>query len=183
MNISSNPHHHPPRVNNYKMGVQDSFLSPVEFPIDSAEEHRAHVTFQSVKDQQNQLAHQVASFDNTFDDHDPRPGEVTRFRRGCEAGTGNYVDERIDLSFNPRTGAPENLSARGRYTTGLGTIDMKKDVAWDSHGQAFFEDTRRHKDAFGIPVGREKVRGFEYKGGDEPDGLEYQQEREGWLLP
>lgn len=166
------------------MGVQDTFLNQLQFPVDSADEHRAHDSFQSVKNQQNRLAAHTASLDNTYQDSDPRPGHVTQIRQGYESGTGNYLEERIDYSYDPFTGSPRNLNAGGRYYTSFGTIDMEKQVSWDSHGQAFFTDSRTHRDSFGITVGSESVRGFEYQGGTgEPDGLEYGQQRRGWLLP
>jgi hypothetical protein len=175
--------HQVPHVNNYRMGVQDTFLGQVEYPIDSHVEQRAYSTFHSVKNQQNQLAWHEKSLDNTFQDSDPRPGVVLHRRQGYDSA-GQYVEERIDFSYSTLTGAPLHLSGQGRLHTGTGSISMQKDVSWDSHGQVYYEDKREHRDSFGIPTGSESVRGFEYTAAPgQPSGLEYSQKRRGWLLP
>lgn len=186
MNISSQSaaRSRVPQVNSYRMGVQQSFLGKVEYPIDSREEYRAQTAYDEVKVQHNELASYLTSLDNTRQDRDPFPGQVTRLYQAYDVGSGNYVDETIDFSYSTTTGVPLDLRANGRYSTPLGIIDMEKQVSWDSAGQTAFQDTRYHKDSFGHLAGTESVRGFQFSSRPgEPIGLEYQQKRQGRLLP
>lgn len=166
-----------PNVNNFRMGVRQNFQGYTDSIIDTPGERRTSRKFHGVKNQEENLASDLASMDNTYLDSDPRRGSVVRYRDGYEAGTGNYIEDRTHYTYNRRTGAPVSLTSNGSYTTPSGVISASKDVSWDQDGQAQIRERRRYRDHSGWTTGRESVTASQSH-----EGLQYKQSRSGFLF-
>lgn len=165
-----------PNVNNFRMGVHRNYRGSTDRVIDTPGERDTAQRFRNVERQEDRLASDLRSMDNTYLDSDPRRGHVVRYRDGYEAGTGNYIQDETHYAYDRRSGESIGLRSLGTYTTPQGTISAHKDVRWDGR-EARFEESRVYKNNIGFTTGREWVSGLESR-----YGIEYEQGRSGLLF-
>jgi hypothetical protein len=152
----------PPNVNAYRMGVSSIARGSIVGAVDTVPEREIADTFSQIKQQEESLARELMTRDNSPSDLDDRVGFVE------EKIDSKRLREHTILAYDSENQTPLELYKEGQNTSPSREITLDKAVRW-TDGKIQFREHRYFK------ADRE-MKGTEAVVGDEFLGItEYQQ--------